>query len=551
VSADELHARGNAAQAAGDLPAARDAFEAALAIDPSHLPTLVDFGVVRYRMRDYDGAAELFVAALRQRPADRAIAINLARAYEDGMRPTAAERLWRALIADDPNDAAGHYHLGNVLMWRSRQEEAIRAYADALAHAEGPARAMSWRAYINVHIYASGMSPSRLRELSQAYVAEIAPREPPPPFANDPDPERRLRVGYVTSDLRAHSVARVLDGLFERADRRRFSLWVYNNAESEDATTARFRERADGWRATRALDAPDLARAIRADGIDVLVTSAQRFDGNRIDPVLYRAAPVRVGIYDLATAGTDAYDAIFVDPTMAAARGDQFVERALRLRTAYVHPPLDGSPPVARPPSASGAPVTFGSANNPYKISSATIELWAGALRAVEGSVLRLKFLDAFRERETRDALSARFAAQGIAPSRIVFEYGATPIGEHLRFYDRIDVALDTFPFTGSTTTFEALWMGVPVVTRAGETVASRWTTGLLARVGRRDLSADDDSGFVALAAREAANAPRQDRERLRQAVRGSALCDVGRQVRDFERVYRALWRRWCAKARA
>jgi predicted O-linked N-acetylglucosamine transferase (SPINDLY family) len=390
-----------------------------------------------------------------------------------------------------------------------------------------------------------------LRELSQAYVAELAPREPPPPFANDPDPERRLRVGYVTSDLRAHSVARVLDALFERADRRRFALWVYHNAESEDATTARFRERSDGWRGARELDAPGLARAIRADGIDVLVTSAQRFDANRLDPVLYRAAPVRIGIYDLATSGTDAYDAIFVDPTMAAGRGDQFVERALRLRTAYVHPPLDGAPPVARPPSTSGAPVAFGSANNPYKISSATIELWAGALRAVEGSILRLKFYDAYRERETRDALSARFAAHGVAQDRLVFDLGGIATDHHLRFYDRVDVALDTFPYTGSTTTFEALWMGVPVVTRAGDTVASRWSTGLLARIGRRDLAAEDDPAFVALAAREAANARFQDRAALREAVRGSVLCDGKRQARDFERVYRALWRRWCVRTRA
>jgi predicted O-linked N-acetylglucosamine transferase (SPINDLY family) len=236
---------------------------------------------------------------------------------------------------------------------------------------------------------------------------------------------------------------------------------------------------------------------------------------------------------------------------MAAGRGDQFVERALRLRTAYVHPPLDGAPPVARPPSTSGAPVAFGSANNPYKISSATIELWAGALRAVEGSILRLKFYDAYRERETRDALSARFAAHGVAQDRLVFDLGGIATDHHLRFYDRVDVALDTFPYTGSTTTFEALWMGVPVVTRAGDTVASRWSTGLLARIGRRDLAAEDDPAFVALAAREAANARFQDRAALREAVRGSVLCDGKRQARDFERVYRALWRRWCARTRA
>jgi protein O-GlcNAc transferase len=550
VSADVFYARGAVAHSRGELREARAAFEAALAQYPSHLPSLVDLGVVRHAAGEFDGAAELFLAALRQRPADRAIATNLARAFEDGMRPVAAERVWRALIADDPNDAGAHHHLGNVLMARSNHDEAIRAFAGALALARGPARAQVWKSYINAHIYASDVAPARIRELGAAYAAEFAPAEPPAPHDNDPDPERRLRIGYITSDLRTHSVARAIDALFERADRSRFSLHVYSNAEVEDATTAKFKARSDGWRNSGELDPPALARAIRDDGIDVLVTSAQRFDRNRIDPVLYRAAPVRIGIFDLATSGSADYDAFFADPTMAAARGDDFAERVVRLRTAYVHPPLRDAPGVASPPSASGAPVAFGSANNPFKISSAAIALWAGALRAVEGSILRLKFHAAFREREVRDGMCARFAAHGIARERIFFEFDAVAQDQHLRFYERVDVVLDTFPVTGSTTTFEALWMGVPVITRAGTTVASRWSTGLLTRVGRADLAADDDAGFAALAAREAARAKHQDREKLRQAVRNSTLCDDRRQVRDFERVYRALWRRWCARAR-
>jgi protein O-GlcNAc transferase len=550
VSADELHARGVAAQSRGEWQSARESYEAALALDPAHLPSLVDLGVVRYWLRDFDRAAELFVAALRQRPADRAIATNLARAYEDGMRPVSAERLWRALAAADPGDAGAHYHLGNALMWRSRQDEAIASYAEALARAQGAARAQVWKSLVNAHLYASGVAPETIRDLGAAYAAEFAPAEPPPPFANDPDPERRLRVGYVTSDLRAHSAARSFDALFEHADRSRFAIHVYHDIDVVDPTTERFRARSDGWLTSYDLDPAALAQAIRADGIDVLVTMAQHFDRNRIDPVLHRAAPVRVNAFDVATSGTDAYDAFFADPTMAAGRGDGFTERVVRLRTVYVHPPLDWAPPVARPPSATGAPIAFGSANNPAKISTATIALWAAVLRAVEGSTLRLKFHTAYREQEVRDDLAARFVAHGVAQDRVTFELGGIGNEEHMRFYERIDVALDTFPFNGSTTTFEALWMGVPVVTRAGSTVVSRWSAGLLARVGRRDLVAEDDPGFVALAAREAANAKRQDREGLRLAVRNSVLCDAPRQARNFERAYRALWRRWCARAR-
>ncbi|MCM0019899.1 MAG: tetratricopeptide repeat protein [Tagaea sp.] len=550
MSADELHSRGAAAQGRGEWQVARESYEAALALDPAHLPSLVDLGVVRYWLRDYDGAAELFVAALRQRPTDRGIATNLARAYEDGMRPASAERLWRALIAADPDDAGAHYHLGSALMWRARHREAIASYAEALARAKGPARAQAWKTLVNAHLYAADVAPETVRDLGAAAAAEFAPAEKPPPFANDPDPERRLRVGYVTSDLRAHSAARSFDALFEHADRSRFAIHVYHDTDVVDPTTERFRARSDGWRTSYDLDPPALARAIRADGIDVLVTMAQHFDRNRIDPAIHRAAPVRINAFDVATSGTDAYDAFFADPTMAAARGDGFTERVVRLRAVYVHPPLDWAPPTASAPSAAGAPVAFGSANNPAKISSATIALWAAVLRTVDGSTLRLKFHTAYREKEVRDDLAARFAAHGVAPDRLVFELGAIGNEDHLRFYERVDVALDTFPFTGSTTTFEALWMGVPVVTRAGATVVSRWSTGMLARIGRRDLAAGDDASFVTLAAREAANAKHQDREGLRRAVRNSVLCDGPRQARDFERAYRALWRRWCARAR-
>lgn len=548
MSLDEHCARGAAALAQGDLSAAAAAYEAALAIEPAHLAALVDLGVVKYRQLEFDRAADLFLAALRLRPSDRAIATNLGRAYEDGSRPAMAERVWRALIAHDPADAGARYHLGNTLLWRARQEEAIRAYAEALDHTKGPTRTTVWKSYINAHLYSSAATPGQIRAAGAAYAAELAPAAAPPPFENDRDPERRLRVGYVTSDVGASSAARSFSGLFEHADRARFAIHVYYNHERSDEVTRRFRADCDGWRDTILLDPPALARAIRDDRIDVLVTIAQHFDLNRIDPVLHRAAPVNVNAFDVATSGTDAYDAFIADPTMAAARGDGFTERVVRLRSIYAHAPIDRAPPTGKPPSASGAPVAFGSANNPFKISSATIALWAAALRAVPEATLRLKFFNAYKEEAVREELRARIAACGVAPARVTFDLGGYEHGDHLQFYERVDVALDTFPFTGSTTTFEALWMGVPVVTRAGTTVVSRWSAGFLARVGRPDLSAASDEEFVALAVREAANAPQQDRARLRAAVRASALCDPKRQARDFERVYRALWRRWCAE---
>lgn len=550
MTADELHAQGAALLAKLDRDGAIVKYEAALALDPAHLPSLVDLGVAKYWKREFSRAIELFTAALKQRPTDRAIAINLAHAFAEDMRPIAAERLWRALIADDPGLAHAYYQLGSALMWQMRHREAREAFRRAIDLSPGPVRRQMWRAYLNAFLYDDAVHPQEIRSRNAEFVAELPKPATPVVFANPPDPDRKLRIGYSSADIRAHSAARSFRGLFEFRDRAKFEIHVYSEGTAEDDVTREFRAMADGWRSTVDLDGAQAAEMIRADRIDVLVTMAQRFDNNRLDIPVMRAAPVQINAFDVATSGADVFDAFMAEPTMAAARGDAFTERVVRSRHVYVHPPLDAAPPVAIPPSASGTAPVFGSANNPVKISGRAIALWSRALHAVPGSTLRLKFHNAYNEEAMRQGALNRFAAHGIGAARIVFELGGMETGGHLRFYDRVDVALDATPFTGSTTTFEALWMGVPVVTPPGRTVLSRWTAGMLTRVGRADLIATSDDHFVALAAEQAAKAKHQDRAALREAVRGSALCDLRAQARDFERVYRALWRRYCAKVR-
>ncbi len=551
MNAEALHAEGTALLSQQDRDGAIPKYEAALALDPLHLPSLVDLGVAKYWQRDYARAIELFTAALTQRPNDRAIAINLAHALADDMRHVAAERLWRALIADDPSLAHAHYQLGSALMWQMRHREAREAFRHAIDLSQGPVRRKMWRAYLNAFLYDDAVHPQEIRSRNAEFVAELPKPETPVVFANSRDPGRKLRIGYSSADFRAHSAARSFRGLFEFRDRANFEIHVYSEAAAEDGVTREFRALADGWRSTVGLDGAQAAAMIRADGIDVLVTMAQHFDDNRLDIPVMRAAPVQINAFDVATSGSDVFDAFLAEPTMAAARGDAFTERVMRSRRVYVHAPLEAAPPVAVPPSAAGAAIAFGSANNPIKISGRAIMLWSRVLAAVPGSTLRLKFYSAYREEATRLGLLNRFAAHGIGPDRIVFELGGVETDGHLRFYERVDVALDATPFTGSTTTFEALWMGVPVVTPPGRTILSRWTAGMLTRVGRADLIATSDEHFVKLAAEQAAKAKHQDRAALREAVRASALCDPRKQARDFERIYRALWRRYCAKAGA
>jgi predicted O-linked N-acetylglucosamine transferase (SPINDLY family) len=532
--------------AAGRHDDAELGFAAQLALDPAHLPSLVDYGVLSFVRGKPERAADLFERALAFLPDNLAIAANLGRALAACGRFVAAEKRWRAILAQAPKDVNANYELAKTLMAQARHDEAAGHFAAALAEARDPLRLQCWRGAINALNYLDTATPETVLAENARFAAAYTPQAAPAPFANPRDPGRRLRLGYITSDFYAHSVARNMLGLFECRNAGAFEIHVYAEIERPDAVTRRFRALSDNWTATDGMDDETLARRIRADGIDILVLVAGHFDRNRVTTLLRRAAPVQLSIYDVSTHGTPAIDGAVFDPVMLAGRGDRFVERTLRLRHTYVHPPIVDAPPVAEPPVRRNGYVTFGSANNPAKMSRGTFDLWAAAMRAVPGSRLRLKFMRAFDEPEMRALFAGRFAERGIAPARIDFVVDAIERAAHLEFYATVDVALDTFPFTGSTTTFEALWMGTPVLTLAGPTALRRWTAAILTRAGRAEWCAADEAEFVRLAGELAAAAPRQDRAGLRADVAGSALCDLRAQARGYERLYRAMWRRWC-----
>ncbi|MBI3507966.1 MAG: tetratricopeptide repeat protein [Proteobacteria bacterium] len=540
---------GARAFAVGDLAGAVRQFEVQLGRDPDHVPSLVDLGVALFMSEQPERAIALFERALRHLPGNAAIEMNLARAVESAGRPVAAEALWRAAVARDPKDAVARHHLGKVLLAQARHHEALSAFATAVECAQGSTRALCWRAYLNTQNYMDDVSPARILAENMRYVAENAPAGIARPAPRDPDPKRRLRVGYVTSDLRAHSVARNMLGIFAHRDRDAFEAHVYAEIERPDSFTEIFSGLSDGWVSTLGMDDDAAAARIRADGIDVLVLVAGHFDRNRLGILLRRPAPVQFAVYDICTQGTEAIDAIVLDPTMCAGRADRFVERMLRTRHVYVHPPLENTPALAVPPCRTNGYVTFGSANNPSKMSGRTYDLWAAALAAVPGAKLRLKFIRAYAEEAMRSLVVKRFVQRGVDAARIEFEIGAIDRDAHLDFYTKVDVALDTFPFTGSTTTFEALWMGVPVVSLRGTTVPSRWTAAILARARREEWCADDLGGFAATAARLAREAPAQDRAAQRAAIAASSICDLPGQARAYERLYRAMWARACKAA--
>jgi predicted O-linked N-acetylglucosamine transferase (SPINDLY family) len=353
---------------------------------------------------------------------------------------------------------------------------------------------------------------------------------------------RRLRVGYLSSDFRNHSVARSLLPLFDLADRARFEIAGYSLAAARDATTDRFARAADLWRDVAHRSDGDIARLVRADGLDILVHVAGHFDTNRLGVAVHRPAPVQASLFDAATSGLPEIDVLFADATQAPEGGPEwFAERIVRLPNLYLHAPIDEAPGIVARPA--GAPVAFGSFSNPVKLNRAVLALWARLLAAAPGAALTLGHHRAFEDDAVRARVAADFAAAGGNPARLVFRPLATDAASHLSAYAGIDVALDTFPFNGSTSTFEALWMGVPVVTLAGTNVMGRWSAAILRHVGLCDLVAADGDGYVKTALQLANDRARLAglRTALRDRLAHSCLCDGPGWVRRIERVYRAL----------
>ena len=539
----------NDARNAGDLATAGMLYDRVLRLRPSDPDALYDYGLYLTEAGDGERACMMLNAAFARDPSNLKLAAGLGHALRATDRYALAADVWRSLTTVMPDQAQPYYELGQSLLGLARPEESVAAFRQALANSVGAGRDLCWKAYLLAMAYADGIDPQTVRDENRRRVAEYAPAVSGQRHLNIRDPGRRLRIGYVSSDFRFHSVARTMEALFAFRDRRNFEVFAYAEDRRVDSVTHKFRELADGWFSTVGHDDAAVARRIRDDGIDVLVLSAAHFDENRLGIALHRPAPVQVSIYDSSSTGSDAFDAFVLDPVMAAGGDDYFAERPFRLRSMYVHPPLDLAPPVAVPPAVANGHVTFGSANHPSKFSRRTFALWAAALRAVPTARLRLKSARRYDDPAMRKELAGRFAEFGVASERLIFDRGDLGMAAHLSFYGRIDISLDTTPFNGATTTFESLWMGVPVVALAGRTVMSRWATAVLARIDRLEWAAADEAGYARIAAGLAAVAAGQDRAALRARVQASALCGLGRHARDYERLYRALWRRWCRQS--
>jgi predicted O-linked N-acetylglucosamine transferase (SPINDLY family) len=372
------------------------------------------------------------------------------------------------------------------------------------------------------------------------------------PHANDRSPKRRLRVGYVSSDLRAHPVAYFFENLLEHHDRAAVEVFCYAGLSNVDAMTERLRRKSDHWREVQGYSDDRLASRVRDDAIDILVDLNGHTMGSRLTTFARKPAPVQVTYLGYpATTGLSAMDYRLTD-AHADPAGDadtRHSEKLVRLPDTFLcwRAPDESPPAGVREVPLHG--ITFASFNALPKVSPATIALWAAILGRRPDSRLMIKAIG-LNDAGTRQGLLEKFARHGIADNRLLLVDRLASLQSHLAYYQQVDVGLDTSPYGGTTTTCEALWMGVPVVTLAGKVHAGRVGVSILNTVGLADLVAARGEEYVAKALSLAADAARRQELRagLRERLRTSALMDAARFAREVERAYRQMWHRWCAE---
>ena len=566
----------------GILAQAIDSHNRALALDPRCGAALGGLAKLRRRQGRLDEAEQLLRALTAARPSVAAW-ISLGELLALRGRHSEAHRAYQDGLRLDPNNAHAHNGLGMLLYREHRYDDALLAFRTALRHAPAfaePLRNMpaplvaqgrvdeavvACREYLSRHpqdasaaslplLLAHYTSHDRAALFAEhvAWAQHYAPPGPPSPSSSgqedeDRNTDRRLRIGYVSPDFRQHSVAFFIEPLLQAHDRAAVELFCYSDVVAVDDVTLRLQRRADHWRAVAGLTDDQFCAQVRADRIDILVDLAGHTAGNRLLAFAQRPAPVQatyLGYPD--TTGLRAIDYRITD-AVADPGGDVFHSESLvRLpRCAWCYRPPDSSPhPNALPAKECGS-ITFGSFNALAKLSSETRDLWSQALAGMPGSRLMLKSA-ALGEESTSRRVADALAARGIEADRLLLRGHDALIKHHLRTYHEVDIALDTFPYHGTTTTCDALWMGVPVVCMTGDSHVSRVGASLLDAVGLGELSADSPRRFVDAAVTLAADLSRlaKLRSTLRGTMQRSPLMDAAALARAMESSYRDMWRR-------
>jgi protein O-GlcNAc transferase len=501
---------------ANDLVRAQLLFEEVLELDPENADALHFLGLTGHRIRDLGFALEYFERSIKARP----------------------------------NDAVFHNNLGSVLVQAGRTEEAAASFRKALEIDPGLNIA-----HINLIFIMILLESVRPEEVYAEHVAWAKIHADPllaqaEPHNNSREPERRLRLGYLSADFRQHALSYFIEPALAQHDATAFEVFCYHSGRIADEVTRRLAQHAEHWREVLDLDDAALAAQIRDDGIDILVDLSGHLRDNRLMVFARKPAPIQMTYLAYPnTTGMRAMDYRLTDAVCDPPGVTErfYRETLIRLpRCMWCYRPSPDMPEVAPPPAGASGAVTLASMNGANKITPRMLALWARILAQIPGSRIVFTTVPEQGRARIRDALTQA----GIAESRISM-HDRLPTKDFWALYAGIDILLDTFPMNGGTTTCEALWLGVPVVSRSGDIFQSRAGLSILGSLGLNELVAGSDEDYVHIAVELARDSARLValRAGLRERMRASPLTDARGYARDLEAAYRGIWREWCGRS--
>lgn len=519
----------------------------AIALRPLDASLHAEFSDLLAHFTHLDRAQHAALRAIGLQPDVAAHHNNLARILRTSGQHQAALRCLEHSLKLDPGLASTYNILGTVSGEAGRPEEAEAYYRRALAL--NPAGDLIHSNLLFLLTHQGRLRPDELAREHRAFgenATSLARRLGVPRLSNRREPARRLRVGFVSGDLHNHSVMNFLAPIWRNLDRNRFSIHVYHTGTIEDHVTDSVRMLAQDWRRVRDLDVVELRDRIRSDGIDVLFDLSGHTGSNRLLAFAMRAAPVQVSwIGYPATTGLAEMDYYLIDHHVAppGMLDDQFTEKLVYLPSAFTFDPHPASPAVEPLPALRNGYITFGSFNRYNKISDDVLETWAQILANVPNA----RILVGHMPDEAVPELKARFARNGVASERIVVR-PRTTMPTYLAYHNEIDIGLDTFPYTGGTTSCHAVWMGVPVLTIGGATRIARQTAGVLGQAGLQEWVCSSREEFVEKATKWAGELDRLSalRAGMRNTLQASPMLRADYVTRGLEQAIQKMWSIWC-----
>ncbi len=542
---------GNIHQFQGRLEKAAECYQKALLIEPNFAEGYNNLGNILLYQGKPNEALEHYQKALKIHPNYPEALLNIGTRYKDRGQLAEAIHYYKKSLELHPRFVGAHSNLGEIFKEQGRLPEAIESFERAMECDPSFHQAHSNLLFVLGHH--PGVPPEALLKEHIGWARQHADKFTTsiPPHRNDAHPNRCLRIGYISADFRKHVVASNLEPILAAHNHQDFKIYCYSNVLNPDDVTASMQKLADRWRSIVGMSDDKVAALIREDKIDILIELAGHTANNRLLVFARKPAPVQVSYLGYtATTGLSTIDYRLTDEF-----GDPsgitecfYTEKMKRVPgSAICYQPLTESPPVSELPALANNHVTFGSFNNLTKITPDVVALWAQVLQIVPTAKLLMKS-KGLNDEMTRRIFLAMFEHHGIDPSRLTLIGWEASLRQHVEVYHRVDVALDPFPFNGGITSFEALWMGVPVVTLEGKTFVSRMGVRLLEGVKFGDLIAKTSADYVRIASELAKNLSRlqQLRLELRDRMQHSPLMDGAQITRNIEMVYRDIWTQWC-----